>query len=738
MKNGGWVLALLGFAIAALGASAWTGEVVLSESSEPDGLWNCPQPGKWAISVWTGSDGTATDQALATCEDVTVAVVYWLDPATQGWLRYLPGRPEVSNLLALHSMQTIITRGSEAMTPSVNNADGLSSAGAAALQGQSQGGLQNCPQPDKWAMSVWEGQDSFPAEEALVTCANVGVAGVYWLNPETQTWLRHFPGRPEVSSLATLDYLQGVIMIGSPDMAPPTPATTPTPAPPPANSPTPTPPPSPTPPPRPTPPPSPTPTPATLVVAASNAAAQSKLGADYVCDGTADEAQINAAIAALPAGGGKIVLTEGTFTVTTDIVLDEDNVILEGQGPATLVTISAGANAQVLKIVGNDVTVTDLAVDGNAANQSGFGWGIDWGGDGTTTGLRPKVQRVKVYDTKGDGILFDSSSSAKAIYAEISDCVLTDIGQHGINLMYMENVVVRNNFVSDYANESSPATGIRLQNSEEIRVEGNHVLGDGSLATGKFCYQANTSCGNITFINNISEDSDDDGMYLGGSHIKATGNTVINPQGPGIGLNLGTHFTVVGNSITMGGGNGILVDGAAGALSDITIMGNVLDGNADCNDGIRVDSSSGQIDRVLIEGNIVTGFTNTGKYGIYVNHLQGGTDVLITDNAVNGNTNAIGFDAVNAAGTEVRGNHLGYVTENNGKYTTNGDGSTATFNIPHGCATTPTYATVTPSHADCDSDCHISAMSSTNITVTFARAPPSGMNNVVLYWKAEV
>lgn len=38
----------------------------------------------------------------------------------------------------------------------------------------------------------------------------------------------------------------------------------------------------------------------TVVVAASDASAFSKLFADYVCDGTADDVQIQAAIDALP------------------------------------------------------------------------------------------------------------------------------------------------------------------------------------------------------------------------------------------------------------------------------------------------------------------------------------------------------------------------------------------------------------------------------------------------------
>lgn len=42
---------------------------------------------------------------------------------------------------------------------------------------------------------------------------------------------------------------------------------------------------------------------------------------DYLCDGTADQAEINAAIAALPSTGGEIVLLDGTYNTTAAIAL---------------------------------------------------------------------------------------------------------------------------------------------------------------------------------------------------------------------------------------------------------------------------------------------------------------------------------------------------------------------------------------------------------------------------------
>ena len=72
-----------------------------------------------------------------------------------------------------------------------------------------------------------------------------------------------------------------------------------------------------------------------FIIAASNSAAQGKRIADYVCDGTADDVQIQAAINALPAGGGKVSLLEGAYTLASIVSRAIDNVAVEGCGEST-------------------------------------------------------------------------------------------------------------------------------------------------------------------------------------------------------------------------------------------------------------------------------------------------------------------------------------------------------------------------------------------------------------------
>lgn len=97
---------------------------------------------------------------------------------------------------------------------------------------------------------------------------------------------------------------------------------------------------------------------ATIVVAASNSTTPS---ADYICDGTADEVQINAALGQLAATGGRVILLDGTFVVAAAIVL-VDNCVLEGQSfPATSITNDGAVDI----IQAGNVTagVKDLVLD---------------------------------------------------------------------------------------------------------------------------------------------------------------------------------------------------------------------------------------------------------------------------------------------------------------------------------------------------------------------------------------
>lgn len=105
---------------------------------------------------------------------------------------------------------------------------------------------------------------------------------------------------------------------------------------------------------------------ATMIVAASNS--DDLLHADFVCDGVADEVEIQDAIDALPATGGRVLLLDGTYNITVaalsnSITINKPNVTLQGQGRNTVLAWANAAIifAAVIKVAGmDDVVISDL------------------------------------------------------------------------------------------------------------------------------------------------------------------------------------------------------------------------------------------------------------------------------------------------------------------------------------------------------------------------------------------
>lgn len=192
---------LLAFGLLAI---AWALGPTPSEAQDGS-IQNCPQPGKWAIAVWDGDDGTDAGQALNTCGLGAVAAAYALDPDTQGWHRYILGHREINTLATLDNFQGIWALGRMAASAS-------SSPGSTVFPAQT-GTMHNCPQPEKWAISVWDGDDDADVGEALDTCGVGVVAAAYALDPDTQMWYRWIRDEPEISNLATVDNMQGLLVL---------------------------------------------------------------------------------------------------------------------------------------------------------------------------------------------------------------------------------------------------------------------------------------------------------------------------------------------------------------------------------------------------------------------------------------------------------------------------------------------------------------------------------------------
>lgn len=184
----------------------------------------------------------------------------------------------------------------------------------------------------------------------------------------------------------------------------------------------------------------------TYLVAASNASTQSKVSADYLCTGTNDDQVIMSALNALPSAGGRVVLSEGTFTAGGTITLNTGQ-WLEGMGyQSTVIQLANSANVDLVQttnfgsLTGTNTASTPynlgiqgLTLDGNksnnasggnclsiyaygytlhdirARNANNYGVWTEWGTQSSSPGndsMEAFVTDFKIHDNKTGGVFF--------------------------------------------------------------------------------------------------------------------------------------------------------------------------------------------------------------------------------------------------------------------------------------------------------------------------------------------
>lgn len=421
---------------------------------------------------------------------------------------------------------------------------------------------------------------------------------------------------------------------------------------------------------------------ATIVIAASDSSAKSKAQADYVCDGTDDHVEINAAIASISTTGGKIQLLEGTYNLS-DSVLLSSNITFEGMGKATVLT---GVNRPIEIVDVEYSIITDISLDGNSL----FAEGIHING-----GYSLNIKNCYIYNFTTYGIYFEKGSASpykgsfitsNFIY-NVGD-YLTDITGYGIYLKSLS---------SDY--------------SEYIKIIGNNISLCGTAI--RIEGNNNTVTGNVLDTNHC-------GISIkSAARAQIIGNTINHSTSYGLFLNTGSSLaTVADNFIVHSGQEGISIYENPGYH---LITSNHIYSNGDLNSGDDHDTEI----RINCSTNIKTIFIN--------NHIGVDSDpnanacVSITNPAVSGihflnnfmeNQSGAGhyFSGWSSANGVIRDNYGGYSVENTGTATiTTGQTS---VNVTHGLAAAPTRVQLTPTTATAGNQFYVSAKTNSTFTIT--------------------
>lgn len=309
----------------------------------------------------------------------------------------------------------------------------------------------------------------------------------------------------------------------------------------------------------------------TIFVAASSASDNSKAlaGDAYTCDGASDEVQIQAANDALPAAGGCIQLSEGTFNLD-DVVQLSDDVSLHGASVATNIVAQLGTYDLDLIQVGNNATVSNLKIDGNGNAARGVT-------------IAAGSSFVHISDCYFEGAFLRASvrtygDTSPCTHIFITDNYFLNSDVIGIDWQVHYLVIANNIMVGGAGFSLDKITS--GQGADHFTITGNIVEIDG-VTYGRVCSLLGAVSGVVcnNYFVQTKPDGGESGIWVNSNfgRVVVSGNYIIGPTGAGAGVECdgASHVVIQGNNIRNFAAG---IDISANS-HDLTIAGNHLVSN---------------------------------------------------------------------------------------------------------------------------------------------------------------
>lgn len=354
---------------------------------------------------------------------------------------------------------------------------------------------------------------------------------------------------------------------------------------------------------------------ATFTVAASDST--NVTGADYVCDGTNDEVQIAAAIAAIPAAGGRVLLLDGTYNVAAPIAMQE-NLWLQGQGPGTVIKVVVASwnvannylfydGAAHANSPQSNITISDLTIDLDGYNGGGSDYLspiVFWGFSAVAENNR--VERCHIRDGLGYGVLLINNTGFSA-----SGNTISNMGDSCFEIRSTRGAVMSGNTLSTCS----------------LQTYADHA---GAVATSGIVYDGNDLTNVGVYVADPTTGEQVNGYVFSNNTWKIVGDVKVN-----LWFNSTKNLLVQGN-----------------------VFDTTLSTHASLNPIIHLPASTATA--VRISDNILTLGTDTGagvtcRGGVLV---EGASDVVIDGNHIRcpGSTTAYAVKASSGIGLVIRGN----------------------------------------------------------------------------------
>lgn len=423
-----------------------------------------------------------------------------------------------------------------------------------------------------------------------------------------------------------------------------------------------------------------------LVVASATASAKERALADYVCTGTADDVQIQAAITAInTAGAGIVQLTEGAFTLAAALNM-MSGVTLQGTGWGTVLTCTDPHQNLI---------------------QTGYAASL-------------QADHFAVRNLKAVGTMLNTEIGAGFAFTNAQNVLIEGCDISSVNdiCIYVgsacSDILIRNNVLHDYGNTNTNNGrygvevdgfdyGNGLAAPKQVTVIGNHVNGYSGLSMSS----NGRTITDIVFADNIINATGASGIVIGGQ----TGAS-----------NMANRFVVANNTITKSGASsviGILIQAAYAGV----VHGNVVYGVSA--HGININPlSTNNVKDVAIVNNVVA-FCGGSGLNLVASVMP---QFSIIDGLVlEGNAASITDSRTNKTFTPIRGVVGQTKSENNGSATITS--AATSIAVAHGLYGTPGVVLITPTSAlGSAAKWWVSSIGGTNFTINVDVAPGASVS----------
>lgn len=370
---------------------------------------------------------------------------------------------------------------------------------------------------------------------------------------------------------------------------------------------------------------------ATLTVAASDSV--STRNADYVCSGADDQVTIQAALDA--AAGGKVILLEGNYQITANLVIPAAT-HFSGIGKGTILTTTDAIGiTNMVSVGGDNVTISDMKL------VLGAGAGDD--------GSRPNIIHGTSHDyvwlerlwLVGDASVADDGSDVRqngiclvtvSLYSKVLSCHIETNKRHGLYLNGFQQGVV-----------ASCSSVDNTQNGLHLNTSPNNAISNNVFHDNSGCGIYMEGSGNNAVTGNNCNNNTQHGIHVFASNINAiTGNQCLENDAAGntysgILVEESGRTIVVGNACYYNGLHGIYIlnsvygivtgnDCEYSATGDgINVTGEAL-GTSDCNSITSNVCVANTSNGIAIVGGAKVNFTSIKANTTLTNDVRGIVD----------------------------------------------------------------------------------------------------------------